>query len=244
MGADIACPCDRRTDTLEIPKMKMDVVEMVMKGKLLEENLLFEYSYDQTKVCLIKTEQIEGFFNNRKFFRIKSKMSEINYYFNSVFITNFLAKKDLALIMLQYTPGLPYNNMNNENTQISKKSKGKNSKFDTMANNYKVELINLVSNDKVKVKEHILHDLSLKMKKNYLFLGILNDGRGLERNFRMCYKKNLKKDIDVLYDIFLYEGQLDEENLKYILGENRFKYKALKSIMIDSNSTNTSSNLV
>lgn len=42
--------------------------------------------------------------------------------------------------------------------------------------------------------------------------------------------KNIRIDIEVLYEIFIFDGKISEESIKYILTENRFKNKLLKTI--------------
>ena len=34
------------------------------------------------------------------------------------------------------------------------------------------------------------------------------------------------------YEVFTFEGNIDEENIKYIIGENKFRYKLLKAILV------------
>jgi hypothetical protein len=186
MGSELSCPCGDRNDIEkeEPPKMNTDIVKEVMRGKLLPEELLYEYTYDQSKVCLIRTDQLEGFFANRNLLKLSTK-KEINYYYNITYITNFLGKNDLVFVLLQYTPGMEDKSFNRSssffntgNSYISsgqsKKKRSTNKSLDYSAN-YKVEKVNLVSNEKSKVIEHILNDLNSKVKKDFLFYGIVND---------------------------------------------------------------------
>lgn len=72
MGSELSCPCGDRHVEMDEPATKMDILQEVMRGKLLPEEVIFNYSYDHTKVCLIKTEQLEGFFNNRNLLKLES----------------------------------------------------------------------------------------------------------------------------------------------------------------------------
>lgn len=80
MGSELSCPCgNRNMDIEETPKPKeTDIIQEVMRGKLLPEELLYDYTYDKTKVCLIRTDQIEGFFSNRNLLKLSSKKEVID----------------------------------------------------------------------------------------------------------------------------------------------------------------------
>jgi hypothetical protein len=102
MGSVNACPCgDRDIESLKVnsnlKKKKYDLIEEIMLGRLAPEDLMFEYSYDQTKIVLIKSDHVQGFCNNRNLF----KMSKSHQYYNILFITNFLTRKDITMILLQ-----------------------------------------------------------------------------------------------------------------------------------------------
>jgi hypothetical protein len=138
----------------------MDILDKVMKGKLARSEILFDFYYDITKACLIKTDDIERFFNNMNLLKIPDN-SEINHYYNQIFITNFLAKVDTTLILLFYNT--PEGETNKLKKSIS--SKGSNSLANKVKKkiayyaNYKIEGLNLISNKKSRIVDQILHDL-------------------------------------------------------------------------------------
>jgi hypothetical protein len=233
MGAEMSCPCSTRHEfeREETTPQKMDIVKEVMRGKLLPEEVTYDYIYDQTKVALIKIEQLEAFFANRNLLKVANKNREINYYYNTVYISNFMTMDDCVFILLQYTPGLEDKSFQTTaSSSFIQSKKGRATTFDYSAN-YMVELINLVSFEKKKVIEQILHDLNSKVKKHFVFMGLVNDSM---RNFKILYKKSLKKEsLGYFYEIATYQGQLDENSIISILSDNQYKYKSLKAIMID-----------
>jgi hypothetical protein len=250
MGSELSCPCGSKNqlETEESPnKKETDIIEEIMKGKLLPQNITFEHTYKQTKICLIKTEELEGFFANRNILKLVIK-KEINYYYNLVFITNFMAINN---ILLQYTPGMEDKTFMRSATYLNNKNKKRNSASVDYSTNYKIEKLNLVSIEKKKVIEQILIDLSMNVKKDYLFYGIVNDSDervennykttsslqrvAAPRNFKLLYKRSLlRENIDVKYTIHHYEGTLDKDIILDFVKDPANKYKALKAIMTDS----------
>lgn len=105
MGSNLACPCTSRES---LPKevlsnridKKYDIIDEIMKEKLDPRNLLMDYSYDNVKINLIKSNQIESFCNNRNLFKLHKKNEFL--YCNQIFTTNFLTRRDLILIVLRY----------------------------------------------------------------------------------------------------------------------------------------------
>lgn len=178
MGSELSCPCGNRLsiDNEEETKESSDIIEEVMKGKLLPQQVTYEYIYDQSKVCLINTDDLEGFFANRNLLKLSTK-KEINFYYNLVFITNFMSMNNQIFLLLQYTPGMEdksFRDISYYNTSSKKSSKKNLANIDFSAS-YKVEKINLVSNDIKKVVDQIANDLNSNVKKDYLFYGIVSD---------------------------------------------------------------------
>jgi hypothetical protein len=145
MGS-IACPCEGRVEIDPTPHIsrKGDIVMEIMKNKLRPEDILFDYTYDQTKIYLIKSNQIEGFFNNKKLIQLPSR-GEINFYYNSIILSNFLARRDNILVFLQYTPHL-----------ADKKTTGK---FDIVSRIYKIEQITVTNISQEKITKQLLEDI-------------------------------------------------------------------------------------
>lgn len=77
MGSELSCPCGNRPLETEETPYKMDIIEEVMQGKLPPEDIIYTYVYDRTKVCLIRTDDLEKFFNNRNLLRLPDK-KEVN----------------------------------------------------------------------------------------------------------------------------------------------------------------------
>jgi hypothetical protein len=109
MGANLSCTCDR-SDVLEPTKQPLpdDILEMVMVGKLPPQNILYEFQFEKTKIYIIKSSQIEEFCNNRSLFKYSAsnnpKLRDASStYFDLFYLTNFSAKKELAMAILQYS---------------------------------------------------------------------------------------------------------------------------------------------
>ena len=105
MGSKFACPCSDR-DSFELDTVtnkynkKYDIIDEIMKEKLDPKNILMDFSYDNVKINLIKSNQLESFCNNRNLFKLHKK-NEFQYC-NRIFTTNFLTRRDLILIILQH----------------------------------------------------------------------------------------------------------------------------------------------
>jgi hypothetical protein len=249
MGSELSCPCSGRNalDAIETQPSNNDILQEVSKGKLQPEDIILDYVYDQTKISLIEPSQLEGYFSNRALLKVNSISKEINYYYNIAFIANFLPKTDLIFILQQYTPGLEdksfklSGNMSPIKYQPGASPKRKSSRYVNSNNsdysaNYKIEMLNLVSNEKKRVIEQILNDLNSKIKRNFVFIGIVNDSM---RNFKILYKKSLKKESALTaYEVATYEGILEEDVIYSILSESKYRYKKLVSIMVDCFSEN------
>ena len=124
-----------------------------MKNKLSKKKVLFEYSCNNkilfTKICLISTENIDSFFQNRNLLIIDKK-KEINVYYNKVFIVNFVNQEDLCCIILQYNKEeddkLILHHVNTK--ESSKKKKIKQSDYKAV---YKVEDLDFISKEPEKI---------------------------------------------------------------------------------------------
>ncbi|MCQ2816656.1 MAG: hypothetical protein MJ252_05240 [archaeon] len=186
MGSEMSCPCSNHNLGEDLPtpdedaKIKQDILKEVMKGKLTKDKLLFEYATNNstlfTKICLIATKNVEAFFQNRNLLIIQKK-NEINLYYNTIFIANFLNKDDLTCIILQYKTG----NEDRTNLYISPMNEMENPKKKMKQNDYsavyKVENLNFISKEAERMRDQILNDLYSQLKKQYRFYGIITDSQ-------------------------------------------------------------------
>jgi len=105
MGITDSCPCAGREnqpiDDFKKDK-KDDILDKLLYGKMTLNNLLYYYDYDHTKVCLIKTKELNEFFNSKNLMRLPYK-KEINYYYDKVSITNFLDYNETTFLILEFT---------------------------------------------------------------------------------------------------------------------------------------------
>jgi hypothetical protein len=204
MGDELSCPCGNRQDITDLQnnnKVQKDIIEEVMQGKLSKDELIYQCSSTNdilcSKICLLGSKNIEGFFANRNLLIIDNK-NEINLYYSNIFISNFLNQNDLACVILQYKKGnedkSQYYLKNSISNSIALShstnySKKKMMKYNNDINAiYKVDTINFVSNNREKIKEQILNDLYSQLKKEYFFYGILKYGNS--DNIENIYKHN------------------------------------------------------
>ena len=265
MGNELSCPCGNRTDIEETPKeVSNDILQTVLRGKLTKDQLIYEYTASndkmKSKVCLLTTVNLEGFFNNRHLLSVDNKR-EINCYYNLVYVSNFLSQGTLACVILQYK----------KTQDVSKDSfaNKKHAKNDYGAV-YKVESINFVSNDPEKVKEQLLNDLYTLLKKQYRFYGIVSDesitpcdnsvtpgyggnrmshsmgitpsqscndiGNNSNKAYKILYKKSkLADNLDINYTIHVHNNNLTSDAITQILSAN--KDKTLKSVLKNEHRT-------
>ena len=227
MGDELSCPCGNRQDITDLQnnnKIHKDIIEEVMQGKLSKDELIYQCSSNNeilsSKICLLGTKNIEGFFANRNLLIIDNK-NEINLYYSNIFITNFLNQDDLACVILQYKKGnedksqLYLKNSINNSIALSHNSnysKKKMLKYNNDINAiYKVESINFVSNNREKIKEQILNDLYSQLKKEYNFYGIIKYGSGNKYDFKINNNNNKNNNINYNNEITPGGGVSDYE---------------------------------
>jgi hypothetical protein len=222
-----------------------------MKGKLSKEDLLFEYKcsndFYTTKICLTSTKNLESFFLNRNLLIVESKL-EINLYYQNIFISNFLNFDSLATILLQFKKEENEKLLNNVLT--SNRKGYKTNDYNAI---YKVETINFVSNEFIKIKEQILNDLNSQLKKEYRLYGIITDLEELKddsisvnfsnsvfiknKTYKILYKKSkITDNLDIRYSVEVLNDRLNSNNISKLLLEN--KDKTLKSVIRENSNNN------
>lgn len=226
MGLEFSCPCGEKNDlpTEATPNKTPadDIVEEIMRGKLLPEELLCENTYEHTKVCLIRTDQLEGFFANRNLLKISTR-KEINTYYNMIFVSNFMAQHGLVFILMQYSHGMDEKNSLSLDSS-ARRRKSINQKLNYTAN-YKIEKLNLVSREKSKVIEQILNDLNKNLKKEYLLYGIVNDFETTQGQTPLPRSNNASRD-NLNHSFYSHHrtpnGNKSHTNLNHSVAYNSF----------------------
>jgi hypothetical protein len=209
----VVCCCSKRIEIANQSASPNDIVDQLMKNKLTKKQLIYECFDERNKIYLIKFEHIDALINNKNLFKIpKYGQEDINScYCNSFMITNFIGKRNIILTLLQHING-----PEKQESSI-----------------YHVEDICYIETTNNNILEVLKNDLKLKIMKNYIFVGIVNNSRNSNKVFKLVYKKNPDLTLEVNYLIHAVTGSLDEDNLKSILKEDKFKNKLLKSIMMD-----------
>ena len=72
MGQSLTCQCGRSEPVEESSDSKVnDIMNTIMIGKLPVKSIFFDFSFDKTKVYLIKSSNIDEFLNTRFLFKFK-----------------------------------------------------------------------------------------------------------------------------------------------------------------------------
>jgi hypothetical protein len=232
MGSDLACPCSRSELETEENKATPDLISQIMSNKLKESEIILEFLDDQTKLCLIKTVNIEQFFNNRNLLRMNSKKEQMKYY-NSVFITNYLARSEFCIIVLQDSP---FRYKLKQQTTVTNYSANNSYSNYESSGKYTVDNINLVSSYPDQVVEQLVHNFNTKLKKNYQFSGIINDFPKMNRQFYVLSRLGYSREDISGYSIYVYRNEdrdISDTDIKDIISSPEHNCKKLKSIMVD-----------
>jgi len=78
MGSELSCPCDNKiTETEETPKNQNEELNKMIQFRLTKEDIIYNYSYETTKICVIKTVNLEKFFKTRSMLKLTNS-KEVN----------------------------------------------------------------------------------------------------------------------------------------------------------------------
>jgi hypothetical protein len=79
MGSELSCPCQgKEIDEINTPKPSNETDTIKFKARLDNEDILYNYSYGLTKINLIRTSNLEKFFNSRSLLKLQNR-KEVNY---------------------------------------------------------------------------------------------------------------------------------------------------------------------
>lgn len=84
MGSELSCPCaGANLDEMNTPKPSTDneTDAIKFKTRLGTEDILYNYNYGQTKINLIRTCDLEKFFNSRSLLKVQNR-KEVKIIFN------------------------------------------------------------------------------------------------------------------------------------------------------------------
>lgn len=73
------------------------------------------------------------------------------------------------------------------------------------------------------------------MKKNFTFLGVINDSDSTNKNYKILYKASLLDKTNLEYIIEIYEDEMNEENIENYLNNRMNKRSILKSVLTEYN---------
>jgi hypothetical protein len=74
MGSELSCPCtDRTIDIEKEPKTASETESIKIKTRIDDEDILYNYNYGLTKINLIKTSNLEKFFNCRALLKLPNR---------------------------------------------------------------------------------------------------------------------------------------------------------------------------
>lgn len=79
MGSELSCPCDSKLEECEAtPKNSIEEVNKMIQSRLSKEDIIFQCCYERTKVCVIKTANLEKFFKTRSLLKLTNN-KEVNF---------------------------------------------------------------------------------------------------------------------------------------------------------------------
>lgn len=79
MGSELSCPCAGKTMEPEnVPKQLSESQSVNLKTRFEESDILYNYNYGLTKINLIKTCNLEKYFNCRSLLKLANR-KEVNY---------------------------------------------------------------------------------------------------------------------------------------------------------------------
>jgi hypothetical protein len=74
MGSELSCPCaGKELEETNIPKPINEADSIKFKARLENEDILYNYSYGLTKINLIRTGNLEKFFNSRSLLKLQNR---------------------------------------------------------------------------------------------------------------------------------------------------------------------------
>jgi hypothetical protein len=264
MGQELSCPCDcskKQELTEEKPKLILDITETLLLGKLQEREVIFEKVCGDWKVMIIKTCDLIRFFNTKKLRLIYNK-KEIFYYYSTVYVTNYLSN-DLSFVIFKHVKG--EEDKSNKNFENRNTFKRKSISLEDKSI-FKVENLNLVSNEKTKIKQHILAELNSNLSKDFIFCGIIADSDEIPspnafnsslidlkssfysapikkvkslRSFQLVYKRVFMRSmLRCSYEVEVYEGELNEKAISKVIHSEKYQSSIIKAIMLDCYESN------
>jgi hypothetical protein len=140
--------CNNNTDS-NINQSKSNQDENINKliyGKMTLNNLLYHYDYKNIRVSLVKTKDLQEFFNSKSLLKVLDK-KEINNYYDKILLTNFLDINETTFSIMEFIQ-----NTNKESLkEIQKSDKNSNSI------NYYIENIqfnNINNNDRIETSKN------------------------------------------------------------------------------------------
>jgi hypothetical protein len=234
--ADMTCPCRPEQNTQIHPHGTSyepiymskkfpggDIVETLLIGKLNPKNILFEYAYGFSKLYLIDCGRLEEFCNTRSLFKftlIKSE-NKIEDFYDSIYVTNFLAKSGICLIYLTKSISI--------SIETEKRPKEKMKKFRAVSGMYKIDTLNYNKCDLEEIVDIIKKRINYHVMRNQKLLNIINTE---EESFKLVFQRNMKENSDYRYELHVMEGILEEGNIKSVLIETKYKKLLLKTVLV------------
>lgn len=71
MGSELSCPCESKiVETKENDKNINEDINKLIQSRLTKEEIIYQFSYENTKIYIIKTNHLEKFFNTRSMLKL------------------------------------------------------------------------------------------------------------------------------------------------------------------------------
>jgi len=71
MGSELSCPCESKiVEAQEKEKNINEDINKLIESRLSKEEIIYQFSYENTKIFIIKTIHLEKFFNTRSLLKL------------------------------------------------------------------------------------------------------------------------------------------------------------------------------
>jgi hypothetical protein len=81
MGSELSCPCEAIiTDEREKKKNINEDLNKMMQLRLTKDEIIYQFCYENTKIIILKTINLENFFQTRSMLKLTNN-KEVRYLF-------------------------------------------------------------------------------------------------------------------------------------------------------------------
>ncbi len=125
-------------------------IDKLIYGKMTLNNLLYHYDYKNIRVSLVKTKDLQEFFNSKSLLKVLDK-KEINNYYDKILLTNFLDINETTFSIMEFMQNSTKESLSLKDIQKTEKN--------SYSINYYIENIifkniNNINNDRIETSKN------------------------------------------------------------------------------------------